>query len=138
MADEIVLTGRITAGKLKVRGWVPRFELRDGEVLVTIRRASATRSRLANALYWAGFVKPLSEYTGYSPNQVHAYLKQRFLPKQRIEIVDKHTGVVVDEQDLAQLTTTTLTHNEFSDFLHDVREFAETLNVRVGSREDAA
>lgn len=138
MSDEArVFTGRIRDGKLHVRGWRP-LELRDGEVLITVERAHAIRSLDANALYWAGFVRPLSDYTGYTPKQMHAYLKKRFLPKQRIEIVDKRTGAVVDDVELEALTTTKLTTIEFSDYLHEIAEFAESLQVTVGSNREAA
>jgi hypothetical protein len=138
MTDQArVFTGRITKGKLHVRGW-KALRMKDGEVFITIERARAIRSLEANALYWAGYVHPLADYTGYTPKEIHAYLKKRFLPKQRIEIVDKKTGVVLDEQDLDQLTTTTLTSTEFSAYLHEIAEFAETLDVRVGSNRVAA
>jgi hypothetical protein len=137
MPDALHFTGRVTNGELRVRGF-KRVPLKDGEVLVTIERAHAIRSPDQNALYWVGYVHPLAEYTGNSPKWMHAYLKARFLPKQRITIVDKRTGEVVDEVDLASLTTTALTVAEFSDYLHDIAEFAHTLNVRVGSDREAA
>lgn len=136
-SDVLQFTGRVTQGKLHVRNW-KRVTLGDGEVLITIERARAIRSLDQNALYWSGYVNPLSEYTGYPPKQMHAYLKARFLPKQLIVIVDKRTGVIVDEMDLASLTTTTLTSNEFSEYLHEIADFAETLHVTVGSNRDAA
>lgn len=143
MTTEIVTSGKIRDGKMTLRNrrrieeWASK--MKDCELLITFEKAHATRSHLANALYWAGYVRPLADHTGYTPQEIHAYLKKRFLPKHRIEIVDKQTGVVLDEQDLDQLTTTTLTNVEFSEYLHEIAEFAATLNVTVGSnREDAA
>lgn len=116
--------------------------LREGqELIVTFERAHATRSLDQNALYWAGYVNPIAEYTGNSPKWVHAYLKQKFLPKQRIEIVDKKTGVVIDEQDLAQLTTTLLNKIEFGDYLREIEEWVVEEfhgNLIVGSNREAA
>lgn len=137
-AASLVFGGRVTRGKLRVRRWVSHLPMADGDVLITIERVRATRSLEANALYWAGYIAPLADYTGYTPKQMHAYCKQRFLPKQVIVIVDRQTGEVVDQADLAHLTTTTLTPQEFSDYLHDIADFAETLQVEVGTNRDAA
>lgn len=113
--------------------------MREGqEFLVTFERAHATRSLDQNAVYWAGYVHPIAEYTGYTPKEVHAYLKRRFLPKQKIEIVDKRSGVVVDQVDLESLTTTTLNKVEFSEYLSEIKDFAESIGVSVGSNREAA
>lgn len=122
-----VTTGCVEGGVLRIRNRAKleaEFKTwKDGEVTVTIERAHATRSLDQNALYWAGYVQPIADYTGNSVDWTHAYLKNRFLPKQRIEIVDRKTGVVVDEQDLAQLTTTTLNRVEFSEYLKAIEEW---------------
>lgn len=116
--------------------------VREGqELLVTFEKAHATRSLDQNALYWAGYVNPIAEYCGQSPKWVHAYLKQKFLPKERIEIVDRRTGVVVDEVDLAQLTTTQLNKIEFGEYLHAIEEWVMDEfhgAVIVGSNQEAA
>lgn len=108
------------------------------QVTITVEKQHATRSLDQNALYWSGYVNPLAEYTGYTPFEMHAYLKKRFLPKQRIEIVDRRSGVVIDEQDLDQLTTTTLNKIEFGEYLDEIKAFALGLGVIVGSNREAA
>lgn len=133
-------------GKVRLRNgkafeaWSER--LREGqEVTVTFEPAHATRSKEQNALYFAGYVSPLADYCGVNPKWMHAYLKKRFLPKQRIEIVDKKTGAVVDEADLDQLTTTILNKIEFGDYLRDIEEWVIDEfhgNVTVGSNREAA
>lgn len=138
-----VTTGIVSDGKLKVRNQKAMLaameKFADCEVIVTIEKAHATRSHHQNALYWAGYIAPLCEYTGYSANEMHAYLKGRFLPKERIEIVDRRTGAVLDEQDLAALTTTTLNKIEFGEYLDAIEQFALKLGVTVGTnRENAA
>jgi len=144
MAKEIVLTGFVKSHELKLRHQKRlNDELRhwaNCEVVVTIERLYATRGLGANALYWAGYVNPIADYTGLSTKIVHALLKQKFLPKQRIEIVDRKTGVVVDEVDLEALTTTTLTKVEFSDYLREIEEWVlDEFHgaVTVGSSEAA-
>ena len=102
----------------------------DGEVIVSIRLAKATRSAAQNAMYWRFYVQPLSEYTGYSPQAIHSYLKQRFLAAPALVIANAD-GEVVDEATI-EPTTTTLTKDEFSEYLLHISEFAETLNVSVG------
>lgn len=141
-----VTSGLVEAGVLKalrnrkaLDAWA--VELHDAEIIVTFEKAHATRNVDQNALYWVGYVNPIAEYTGNSPKWVHAYLKSKFLPKQRITIVDKKTGVIVDECDLEQLTTTVLTKLEFSDYLSDIAEWvAEEFHgqVVVGSNRRAA
>lgn len=131
-------------GKVRLRNgkafeqWSER--LREGqEVMVTFEPAHATRSLDQNALYWAGYVNPIAEYTGNSEKWMHAYLKKKFLPKQRIVIVDRKTGVIVDEQDLDQLTTTVLNKIEFGDYLREIEEWVtEEFHgaVVVGSNRD--
>lgn len=141
-----VTTGRVVDGKLKVRNremfeaWA--HSQRNGAVIITIERAHATRSLEANALYWIGYVRPLSEYTGYTPNEMHAYLKARFFPshKRRSKrlVLHNREGQVIDECDIDLSSTTTLTNVEFGDYLNDIREFAQSLKVEVGSNREAA
>lgn len=147
MAKEYTFTARIEDGRLKVGlrtlEWM-REDLAHWQrcpVTITVEKQHATRSLDANALYWAGYVNPIAEYTGYAPKQIHALLKKMFLPKQKIEIVDKRTGVVVAEQDLEALTTTTLNNVEFSEYLNDIKDWTlETFHgaVTVGSNREAA
>ena len=132
-------TGTIRRGKLKVSNatnWIEAIRsFQDGSVIVTIATATATRSRNSNSLYWAGYVGPLSEYTGYEPGWVHSYLKRKFLQAPSMVIADAN-GEIVDET-LVEPTTTILTPQEFSRFLERVASFAAELGVTVGPRERA-
>ncbi|HXE82913.1 MAG TPA: hypothetical protein VN513_06255 [Gemmatimonadales bacterium] len=145
MADTLVLTGCVTdQRKLKVRmrrevsqqlaRWKPGTEL-----TVTIERKRATRSLLANSLYWVGYVKPFSDYTGYPPDACHEFFKRKFLPTQRF-LVQDGDGVVLDEMEIAP-TTTTLNNVEFSEYLMRITDWtADTFHgaVIVGSNQEAA
>jgi hypothetical protein len=142
MPRDYVASGFVRQGKLKLRQKLA-FERAcaawpDGEVIVRIEPARATRSRPANALYWAGYVAPLAAHTGCSPLVMHAYLKRRFLPAQHRIIIHDQQGVVVDDVALEALTTTTLTKDEFSVYLTDIAAFACTLGVTVGSPRKVA
>ena len=138
---EIVATGRVIAGKLHTRNRAridaELAKWKDGEVLVTVAKAHATRSVDQNAVYWVGYIKPLAEHTGYTPLQMHAYCKRKFLPSQHLVIQDAH-GVVIDEADIDTLTTTSLNNVEFGQYLHEIAEFAQSLGVEVGSNREAA
>ena len=144
MSQAFVTTGRIEKGELKVRNrrsldaWSK--QQRDGEYTVTIERAHATRSLEQNKAYWAGFVKPLSEHTGYTPNELHAYLKSRFLPTHKRQtktlLLHNRQGEVIDEYEVDLSTTTTLNRVEFGEYLHDISVFAAELGVTVGSSRE--
>jgi hypothetical protein len=142
MTPEFIASCFVRDGKLKLRQKhafdTACAQWPDGEVIVRIEPARATRSRQANRLYWAAYVAPLAEHTGYSSLEIHAYLKKRFLPAQHRLIIQDANGVVVDEADLEALTTTTLTKDAFSQYLEDIAAFAQTLGVVVGSNREAA
>ena len=109
---------------------------KDGPLTVVLERFTARRSLEQNALYHAGYVKPLAEYTGYTPLEMHRYLKRLFLPAvpmKRLTLCDRH-GEIVDEVEIEQEpTTTTLTIEQFTAYLREIEGLAATLGVTVGS-----
>ena len=143
---EFVTTGRVIDGELKVRNRrsfdAALAKFKDGEVTITVSKAHATRSVDQNRLYFAGYVKPLSEHTGYTPNDLHTYLKQRFLPVEKRQsktlLLHNQHGEVIDQYEIDLSTTTTLNRVEFSQYLSDIQEFAASLGVDVGSNRAAA
>jgi len=143
MTREYVASGFVRRGQLKLRQKLAFqracAEWPDGEVIVRIEPASATRSRALNARYWAGYVAPLSAHTGYSPLEVHAYLKQRFVPAVHRVLIHDAQGEVVDDVELAALTTTTtLTRDEFAAYLDQVADFARRLGVTIDTAQETA
>jgi hypothetical protein len=120
MPDEIVLTGRIERGKLKVRGWRP-LDLPDGEVTITVERKRATRSRIQNAWYWGQILRLLSDHTGYTVDELHDYCKQRFNPT-RVLIHDQD-GAIVDESRIGR-STTKLNRVTFGEYCEAIRQWA--------------
>ncbi len=136
--DRYETTGVIRNGQLSLRhreAFTTAMRMMGDRdvVIVTVRTSHATRSIESNKLYWAGYVAPLAEYTGYDPHWIHAYLKKRFLTPNHLVIADAN-GVVIDEADL-EPSTTRLTPQEFSAYLQRVAEFAIELGVNVGARE---
>ncbi len=109
---------------------------------MVIERVKATRNLEQNRLYWAGFVRPLSEHTGYTPGEMHEYLKTRFLPPERrlmkTLLLQNAQGEIIDERQIDLSTTTVLNKIEFSDYLHEIQVFAGELGVIVGSNSEAA
>ena len=141
-----VTTASIKQGKLGVRNraaleqWASSE--RDGEYTVTVERLHAIRSLESNALYWAGYVTPLSEHTGYTRDEMHAYLKARFMPTQKRRrktlLLHNQHGEIIDEYEIDLSTTTTLNKLEFSDYLRDIGIFAGELGVEVGTNREVA
>jgi hypothetical protein len=148
MAKTYTFTARIADGRLTIGLRVLQVlrqaltDWRNCPVTVTIERQHATRSMSQNDLYWAAYVTPVSQHTGIPPKQLHRVWKKAFLPKERIEIVDRRTGVVIEDVELEALTTTTLTTIEFSAYLDEIEAWVlDTFHgaVVVGShRKDAA
>lgn len=133
MATEAVTTGRMRRGKLQV-STTPRFQaelkaFRDGPVTVRIERKRASRSRQANAYYWAVVVALLSEHTGHTPEELHEYLKARFLPK-RLALANQN-GEIVDEFVIGG-STGKLDVVQFYEYVQEVKQWAlDSLGVHM-------
>lgn len=147
MAKGFTTTAVIEKGVLKMRNR-PKLEAwakqqRDGEYTMTLERHVAIRNLEQNALYWAGFVKPLADEFGWTQNDMHAYLRQRFLPAHKrhvkhLALVNRRTGEYVDEMEIDLSTTTTLNKVEFSEYLRDIQVWAGEQGVEVGSNRESA
>lgn len=136
---EFVTTARKVGGALKIRSLDHLTRgleaMPDGEYLVTISRPRATRSARLNRLYWAGYIRPFCERTGFTPMEMHAYFKHKFLGQKRLVLADD-AGEVLDDVALDAVTTTTLTEQEFKDYLREIEALAVRCNVSVGSHHD--
>lgn len=125
-SDALALTACVRDGQLKIRN---RRELdaqvarwKEGtELLITIERKRATRSRDQNAWYWSGILGALAEHTGYTADELHDYCKQRFNAK-RLILTNEH-GEIVDESRVGG-TTTTLNRITFGEYCERIREWA--------------
>lgn len=140
---EFVSVARLEAGKLKFTGdrlahlHAGLQRMADGEVILTVSHPKATRDARLNRLYWAGYVGPMAEYTGYTPREMHEYFKQRFLcDKAKRLVFSDQSGEVVADAVIPILTTTTLTPEEFKQYLRDIETMALDLGVRVGSNRE--
>jgi hypothetical protein len=127
MRNEIVLTGRIKAGKLQLRGR-NRFgreckEMADGEVVLTLRKLRATRSAAANAYYWGVIVAMLmTRIKGMTEDDIHEYvLKPLFLSKKGAAV--DGNGEIVGEFVVGG-STKALNKNEFYEYCERIRQWA--------------
>lgn len=136
--DEYVSTARLDQGQLKLRNRrafaSAMRQMKDGEYLVTIARAHATRSLAQNALYWGVYIHVLSEYTGFTPDDMHEVLKAKFIPK-RLAISDGN-GEIQGEFVVGG-TTTRMNKVEFGEYLGEIQRWAaEDLGVNIPDPEE--
>jgi len=86
-----------------------------------IEKRRATRSLNQNAWYWGCIVEAISEHTGYTPDEVHDLLKQKFIPK-KLAIQDGN-GEIKDELVIGG-TTTKLNKVQFGEYCEAIRRWA--------------
>jgi hypothetical protein len=123
---DVVASGSVKGGRLYFhnrRAFDEQVrQFRDGaqvEIAVTIRRAN--RSQQQNGWYWSVIVQLIAEHTGYTPDEVHEFLKAKFIPK-RLAIANGN-GEVVDEYVLGG-STRKLNTLEFSAYCEAVQQWA--------------
>jgi len=137
VTSDFVTTGQIDGGKLHVRNRKAFDEamasMKDGEVIVKIERARATRSAAMNRLYWGVYVSELSAHTGFTPDEMHEVLKAKFLPKKLA--VTTGNGEIVGEFVIGG-TTTRLDKIQFGDYLREIKQWADSLGVVIPEPED--
>ncbi|HEX2594728.1 MAG TPA: recombination protein NinB [Rhizomicrobium sp.] len=128
----LIIQAQLVNGRLKVNRNRLRKLLatrRDCELEIVIERKHATRSLAANAFYWAGVIGTISEYTGYTPEEVHEFCKARFLPK-KVTLADKNGEVA--EEIVIGTSTTKLNKLQFGEYIEAIRQWAaETLDLNI-------
>ena len=140
MGTGFVTSGVIEKGQLKIRNrqaleqWAKLK--RDCEVSVVIERKHATRSVAQNAYYWGVVVHLISEHTGYTPDEVHEFLKMKFLPK-KLAVQNKN-GEIRDEYVIGG-TTTTLNKIQFGEYLLNIQMWAASeLDIQIPDPNEVA
>jgi hypothetical protein len=125
---ERVFSGRVTGGKLHVRGW-KALDWRDCEVTITVEKKHAIRSLDANRYYFGVCLALISEHTGYTVDELHDWAKQKFIPK-HVAICDKN-GEIKDDLVIGG-TTTRLNRVQFYEYVEAIRKFAaEELSIDI-------
>lgn len=100
--------------KKKLRQEVARL-FGGQSIEIIIHKKKKHRSVQQNRYYWL-LMGMVSDHTGYTPDEVHAILKSKFL---KVEKVNENTGVVYEYIK----STTELSTVEYMDYLEDVRRF---------------
>lgn len=130
MNARVSLPATVTDGRLDLdRERLQRLldRLKDGKYELTLERWVSSRSAKQNRAYWACIVAPISEHTGYQPDEVHELLKHYCNPK-TVEVVNKATGEV-DEVTIGG-STAGMNVEEFNLYFARCQQFAaETLDT---------
>lgn len=126
--QEIILDGE--AQRAIVMRAIEELRL-DKPIVVTIEPYKKKRSLSQNALLWkrhTEITNAISEYTGYSAEDVHEILKQKFLQPTILEI----NGQIVKRYSSKNLTTA-----EMTKFMDQIEAFAQTeLGIILTNPED--
>ena len=94
-------------------------------ITLDIEQVRSIRSLQENRYYFWVVIKILSEYFGYTPEEMHEVLKTAFLTKKLRMKHDKRRKLTMIR------STTTLTTLEFEEYLEKVRLFARGFNVYI-------
>lgn len=92
--------------------------LRGRDVFVTVNRVQHARTLSQNRLYWV-WVGEIANYIGESREAVHGLLKDQFLERREIELLEGQRMKMPP-------TTRTLTIEQFSDYMRDIQTWAAT------------
>ena len=105
------------------RSYLSRNKGRD--VWVTVKRQQHTRSVSANAYYWGVVVDSIAGHIGESSEETHALLKEKFLPRRQVELLDGKTLEMPP-------STRLLTVEQFTEYIEQVRRWAaEWLHLSI-------
>jgi hypothetical protein len=99
------------------------------------KRVRATRSQQANRYYWGVVLEGLSDYTGYTPEELHELMKCKFLPKDKA--FTNGNGIVIESYVIGG-STTELDTQAFSDYVNKIRDWASSaLNCYIPEADEA-
>ena len=112
---------------VKHRGWLAKVEGR--RVIESIKRENTARTMSQNRYYWGVVLATLSEWSGHEPEELHDYLKQKFLTPSDDELPN---GTVIR----VYPSTTTLTIEEFGAYVDRVVRWAADQGVYVPSADE--
>ena len=92
---------------------IDKLSNKDGVFFVDIRESRNSRSLQQNRYYWGVVLKALSDDTGYSAEEMHQLMAEKFLNYEKGEYVFVRS-------------TTSLNTKEFEEYLSQIRLFANT------------
>jgi hypothetical protein len=99
-------------------------KLEGKEVWIDIDVKKDKRSINQNNYYWGVVVELISDHTGYEPDEVHEFLKDKFIKPKEIVIGNENRNVTT--------STTKLTPEHFCKFIEVIQRWAtKSLNVYI-------
>jgi hypothetical protein len=100
-----------------------------GRVTVTVEKARSRRSLSQNAYYWGVVVSMVSEETGYTPEEVHEVLKEKFNSKDLV--LANYYGDVMEEVRIG-VSTSELNKLDFCAYIERIQRWsAEFLHLSI-------
>lgn len=97
------------------RSYLARQRGRD--VWVTVKRQQHTRSMSQNSYYWGVVVDSIAGHIGESSEETHELLKEKFLPRRSVELLDGRRLEM-------PASTRLLTVEAFADYVTHVKAWA--------------
>jgi hypothetical protein len=136
MNDKITYYGNVENDVLKIhnrKAFVEEIKRLNGKpVTITIERRRSKRSGQQNKYYWSVVVSSIAfglKDAGYvitSNDEVHEFLKDKFLPKR--ELVNEQTGEILQ----MPASTAGLNKMQMADYIAEIQQFSiEYLGVEI-------
>lgn len=92
---------------------------------LTLEKLKKTRSDKQNRFLWAAVYKPISDYTGWKPDEIHEGMKWNFLRVERGELETVRS-------------TTGLSPGEFNEYVENIRQWLvdKKLDIYIPTIDD--
>jgi hypothetical protein len=100
----------------KEKLWKILKTLKEVKYSFEIKQYRATRSNPQNRYYWGCVLNILSQHTGFTPEEMHELLKQKFLPV--LKMLPNGEEVKIPG------STAELDTSDFEDYLEKVKQFS--------------
>lgn len=99
-------------------------KFRGKRVFITVDEEKPMRSNEQNKYYWGVALKLISDHTGYTEDEVHEIMLNKFSLKKEI--------IIGDETHIIKGRSHNMKTDEFEKYLEDIRRFAaEKLNTII-------
>ena len=95
----------------------------DKTWIIEIKQYRKKRTPSQNRMYWM-WINCIASETGNRPDDIHDYLKNRFLPKRNITLYNGETRAVA-------MSTTDLNTKQFTDYLNAIDADVSTEGIRL-------
>lgn len=121
--------GKVTKGILTINNpQIFKEEIKglSGDVRVEVIEGRELRSKQQNRYYWSVVCGLISEHTGYIPEEVHEFYKEKFLTNKKSIVIGN------EEKEIEMATTTKLNTKEFEEYCENIRRHASVeLSVNI-------